>query len=120
MQVHQRRCSWGMYPLHQTKVCCIITHGFVNLQEGKSKTVSIAGFHHGCPGLSMWDLWWKKWHWYRLFFELFSSSLSVSFHCGSPYLYIIWGMSNTPDGGHSSETVSPHRHEQEEDICSRA
>jgi hypothetical protein len=49
----------------------------------------------------MWDLWWTKWHW-----ESSSVFLSVSFHCGSPYSYIIWGMNNRPIGGSSSEIQS--------------
>jgi hypothetical protein len=32
------------------------------------------------PGRSMWDLWWKKWHWNRLCPEYFGFPLSVSFH----------------------------------------
>jgi hypothetical protein len=35
-------------------------------------------------------------------------ALSVSFHPGSPYSYITWGM-NRPISGHSSDTVSPHQ-----------
>jgi hypothetical protein len=31
-------------------------------------------------GQSMWDLWWTKWHWDRLFSEYFGFPLSVSFH----------------------------------------
>jgi hypothetical protein len=37
---------------------------------------------------------------------LFGFLLSVSFHCGSPYSYIIWGMNSRPVGGYSSETLS--------------
>jgi hypothetical protein len=33
-------------------------------------------------------------------------SLSTTFHNGSPYSYIIWGMNNRPTGGCSSETPS--------------
>jgi hypothetical protein len=28
----------------------------------------------------MWNLWWTKWHWDRVFTEYFGFSLSVSFH----------------------------------------
>jgi hypothetical protein len=28
----------------------------------------------------MWDLWWTKWHWDRVFSEYFGFSLSISFH----------------------------------------
>jgi hypothetical protein len=58
------------------------------------------------PGQSLWDLWRTKRHRERLFSEFFSSPLSISFHCGSPYSHIIWGMNNGPDGGHSSEIQS--------------
>jgi hypothetical protein len=37
--------------------------------------------------------------------------LSLSFHRGSAYSYIIWGMDKGPVGGRSSETASFHRHE---------
>jgi hypothetical protein len=42
----------------------------------------------------MWDLWWAKWHWDRLFFEFFGFPLSISFYPGSPLSYIIWRMKN--------------------------
>jgi len=29
------------------------------------------------PGLTMWDLWWTKWHWDRLFSEYLHLYLSV-------------------------------------------
>jgi hypothetical protein len=32
------------------------------------------------PGLSVWDLWWTKWHWDRFFSEYFGFPLSISFH----------------------------------------
>jgi hypothetical protein len=32
------------------------------------------------PHQSMWDLWWTKWHWDRVFPEYFGFPLSVSFH----------------------------------------
>jgi hypothetical protein len=28
----------------------------------------------------MWDLWWTKWHWERVFSESFGFPLSISFH----------------------------------------
>jgi hypothetical protein len=40
--------------------------------------------------------------------------MSLSFHTGSPYSYIIWGVKNRRVGGRSSETVSPHLHEQQQ------
>jgi hypothetical protein len=30
--------------------------------------------------VSMWDLWWTKWHWDRFFPEYFGFPLSISFH----------------------------------------
>jgi hypothetical protein len=36
------------------------------------------GFDPG--GQSMWDLWWTKWHWDRVFSEYFGFLLSISFH----------------------------------------
>jgi hypothetical protein len=54
--------------------------------------------HRGGPGSpqgqSMWDLLGIKSHWDRVFSKFFGFSLSVSFHCGSPYSHIIWGMNN--------------------------
>jgi hypothetical protein len=41
--------------------------------------------------------------WDRFFSEYFGFTLSISFHRGSPYLYIIWEMNNRPVGGLSSE-----------------
>jgi hypothetical protein len=40
---------------------------------------------------NIYQKWQPKWHWDRIFSELFSFCLSVSFHRGSPYSYIIWG-----------------------------
>jgi hypothetical protein len=39
----------------------------------------------------MWDLWWTKWNWDRFISEFFCFPLSISFHRGSPYSYLIWG-----------------------------
>jgi hypothetical protein len=36
--------------------------------------------YNSIPGQSMWDLWWKKWHWDRFFPEFFGFAQSVSFH----------------------------------------
>jgi hypothetical protein len=48
-----------------------------------------------------------------VFSEFFGFTLTyhstVDFH--THIGYITWGMSNRPVGGHSSESVSPHRHE---------
>jgi hypothetical protein len=40
----------------------------------------------------MWDLWWTKWHWDRLLSEFFGFTQSISFHRGSPFTYIAWGI----------------------------
>jgi hypothetical protein len=64
----------------------------------------------------MFDLWWKTWHWDTFLSEFLGLPQSISFHRGSPHSYIIWGMNNRPaaGGGRSSETVSQHRHEQQQ------
>jgi hypothetical protein len=46
------------------------------------------------PGHSVWDLWWTKWQWDRIFSEYFGIPLSVSCH---PYQFIsdtIWLVTN--------------------------
>jgi hypothetical protein len=40
----------------------------------------------------------------QFFSEFFGFPLSVSFHRGLSYSYIIWRMNNRPIGGRSSET----------------
>jgi hypothetical protein len=45
------------------------------------------------PGLVVWDLW-AQWHRDRFLSEFIGFPLSISFHCGSPYSYIIWKMNN--------------------------
>jgi hypothetical protein len=55
----------------------------------------------------MWDLWWSKWHWDRFLSEFFRFTVAISFHCGCPYSYIIWGMKNIAVAGRSLETY-PH------------
>jgi hypothetical protein len=39
---------------------------------------------------------------------------SISFHCGSRLIYIIWGDEQQARGGHSSDTVSPNRYKQQQ------
>jgi hypothetical protein len=46
------------------------------------------------PGQSMWDLWWKKWHWDRLFSEFFGFPLSIYHSTVSSQTHIIWVMPN--------------------------
>jgi hypothetical protein len=46
--------------------------------------------------LELQDFWWIN----------HQSSLSISFHHGSPYSYITWCMYNRPNGWRSSETSS--------------
>jgi hypothetical protein len=55
------------------------------------------------PGLSMRNLWWKKWHYYGFFSEFYCFPLSISFHRRSP-THIIWRMKNMFVSGSSSET----------------
>jgi len=68
----------------------------------------VAGFSPQRPGFAPGSVdmgvWWMKWHWNRFFSEFFGFPLSVSFHRGCPYSYIIWGMNSRPVGGRSSET----------------
>jgi hypothetical protein len=42
----------------------------------------------------------------RFITEFFGFPLSISFHHGSLYSYIIWGMKNRPTGGRNSQTQS--------------
>jgi hypothetical protein len=50
---------------------------------------------------SMWDLWWRKWHWDTFLSEFFSSSpVSII----PPLLIYHLGVSNRTIGGRSSET----------------
>jgi hypothetical protein len=56
-------------------------------------------------GLSMWDLWWKKWHWDRFFFQYFGFPLSISFHHCSikmksrkNLIIFLTGLHNKPQG----------------------
>jgi hypothetical protein len=89
--------------------------------RAKAQAISHPVSHRGgpasLPGQSTWDLWLSEWQWDRIFSELLCFPLSISFHCGSPYSCITWGMNNRPIGGCSSETYfHPHRHEQEEDF----
>jgi hypothetical protein len=44
----------------------------------------------------MWDLWWRNWQWDRFLSEFFNLSLSIPFHYGSPYSYIIWAWTIGP------------------------
>jgi hypothetical protein len=53
----------------------------------------------------MWDLWWTKWHWDRVFPQYFGFPLSVSFHwCsitrknGKKLTIFITGLHNRPQG----------------------
>jgi hypothetical protein len=63
--------------------------------------------HGGGPGSilgqSMWDLWWRKWHWDRFYPEYFGFTLSVLFHwCfimrknGKKLNIFITGLHNNP------------------------
>jgi hypothetical protein len=61
------------------------------------------------PGQCIWDLWWTDLTGTGFSLSSFISSLTKLFHRGSILIYI---MNNRPVGARSSETVSPHRHEQ--------
>jgi hypothetical protein len=61
--------------------------------------------HCGDPGSrtgqSMWDLWWTKWHWDRLFSEFICFPLSISFHRRSPtYIIFSEGCLKNRSSGH--------------------
>jgi hypothetical protein len=47
-----------------------------------------AGF---VSGQSMWDLWWTKWHWDRVFSEFFGFAVSMSFHRSFILIYHLRG-----------------------------
>jgi hypothetical protein len=52
----------------------------------------------------------------QVFLQVLQSPLSASFHRGSPYSYINWGMNSKPAGGCSSR--HQHEHEAEEpNLC---
>jgi len=61
------------------------------------------------PAQSMWDLWWKNWHWEWVFSRFFGITLSISFHRGSILTYY--------NLGHwwpqFRDVFSPHRYEYE-------
>jgi hypothetical protein len=48
--------------------------------------------HRGGPGplprQFMWDLWWTKWHWDRVFSQRFDFPLSISFHQCSILIFL--------------------------------
>ena len=68
----------------------------------------VADSHRGGPGSipsqSMWDLWWKKWHWDKFFPEYFGFPMSISFHqCSTTrkkkkLIIFITGLHNKPQG----------------------
>jgi hypothetical protein len=55
------------------------------------------------PCQFMWDLLWVKWHWERFFSEFFGLTLSVSFHRGSSYSFIISEVNSRPVVSRNSE-----------------
>jgi hypothetical protein len=57
-----------------------------------------------CPGQCMWDMWWTKWHWDRLFSEFFCFPLPV-FSTMVIYAHnISSGVKNIPFFGSSSKS----------------
>jgi hypothetical protein len=68
--------------------------------KGRAYT-SHRGGPSSCPGHSMWNLWWTKWHWHRFISEfIIPPWLSIAMYH--------MGMNNSPVGGRSSETYSHH------------
>jgi hypothetical protein len=50
-----------------------------------------------CQGQSMWDLWWTKWQWDRLFSKFFGFPVNIIPPCLSMLLYTTtWGINNRP------------------------
>jgi hypothetical protein len=101
----------ALFYLHNISKC-VITHLYHVCDIRREKRMSklwpgglVDGLSPRSPGFaSEWDSWWTKWHCDRFLSEFFCFSLSISFHCGSPYSYDIWDMNNRPVGGRSSET----------------
>lgn len=51
----------------------------------------------------------------QVFLEVLQfSPAKISFHRGFPFSYVTWEMINRPVCRRSSDTVSPHRHEQQQ------
>jgi hypothetical protein len=55
----------------------------------------------------MWDLWFTKWHWDRVFSQFFGFALSVSFHRCSILIYHHPMSCDTPDQAAHFRTLSP-------------
>jgi len=45
--------------------------------RGDLSLTSCHGDHSSISGLSMWNLWWIKWHWDKLLSQYLGSSLPV-------------------------------------------
>jgi hypothetical protein len=60
----------------------------------------------------MWDLWWTKWHWERVFSELFNFPLSIPFHWGSVLIYHLGRTIGPVMATVHKDIVLPHQHEQ--------
>jgi hypothetical protein len=88
--VRQLNYGWSATETKNSKVC--------------SKTVSPRRLVPR-PCQSIWDLWWIKWHLYRLFSKFFGFPLSISFHRGSILKYHL-GDKQQGVEGRSSETSS--------------
>jgi hypothetical protein len=56
----------------------------------------------------MWDMWWTKWHWDRLFSEFFCFSLPVFSTMDIHTHNISSGVKNMPFFGSSSKTLIHH------------
>jgi hypothetical protein len=63
------------------------------------------------PGQSMWDLWWTKWHWDRVFSEFFCFPLSISFQRRSPNSYHLGNEQYVCQWQQFRDVVSPHQNQ---------
>jgi hypothetical protein len=56
----------------------------------------------------MWDLWWPKWHWDRLFSDSFGFSADIIPPLLCIHSYIIWGTGEGPVRSPSSTDTLSH------------
>jgi hypothetical protein len=59
--------------------------------SGGQSPASHCGGKGSRPEQSMWDLWWKKWQYDRVFSKSFCFTLSVSFHRCSVFTNVLYG-----------------------------
>jgi hypothetical protein len=83
------------------RICmCVSVLNFLTLTVFRLKSRSL----RSRPGQSMWDLWWTKWHWDRVYFEFFGFRLSIYRPAVALPTNIIRGMNSMSVIGGSSET----------------